>query len=132
MGRFRRGFLAERINQMFMVGGGERQRGKAVSRPGYSEKAQCTGMPSYLEPISQSMHRTIEEGVCPKKIEDRSHIDAFRSQWHVEKPRQAYLQPISGPMQKPIEGLLAQYRGALNKGAIEKNRTTVLPLLNQR
>ena len=106
---------------MVLVGGGESQRGKAVSSPGYSEEAHCTGKtPSYLEPISQSMHRTIEEGVCPRKIEDRSRIGAFRSQWHVEKPRQAYLQPISGSMLKPIEGLLAQYRGALNKGAIEK------------
>ena len=48
------------------------------------------------------------------------------------KTARAYLEPIRNSMQKPIEGLLAQYCGALNKGAIEKNRTTVLPLLNQR
>ena len=41
------------------VQGGEVQRGSLTQFSGYSEKAQCTGKPSYLEPISGSMQKPI-------------------------------------------------------------------------
>jgi hypothetical protein len=39
--------------------GGENQRGSLNRITGYSEKAQCTGNPAYLEPNSQSMQKPI-------------------------------------------------------------------------
>src|SRR3989337_1045101 len=43
--------------------GGEKQRSRLTHATGYSEKAQCTGKPSYLQPISSSMQKPVE-GVC--------------------------------------------------------------------
>ena len=43
-----------------IVLGGETQRGCLNSSAGYSSKAQCTGKLSYLEPISQSIQKSIE------------------------------------------------------------------------
>ena len=80
-----------------MFRGGESQKSKALLNAGYSDKAQCTGnTPSYLEPNSQSLQKTIE-GVY--------RVSAFRSRWQVRKVRQAYLEPIRNSMQIPIEGL---------------------------
>jgi len=89
--------------------GGGIQRGSLIHDTGYSTKAHCIGKPSYLEPNSGSLHGTIE-GVYPaaaEKIEDRSRIGEKHNQKHVEKQRQAYLEPNRNGMQKPIEGLLA-------------------------
>jgi hypothetical protein len=66
--------------------GGENQKGSSCQFSGYSTTAQFIGKPpSYLEPNSQSMHRTIE-GVYPaaEKIEDRVAIGAKTAQNHVE------------------------------------------------
>jgi hypothetical protein len=43
-----------------MVGEVKVQRSDVLLYVGYSEKAQRTGKPSYLEPISQSMQKTVE------------------------------------------------------------------------
>jgi hypothetical protein len=43
----------------FVLGGGS-QQGSLSHVLGYSVKAQCTGKPSYLEPISGSMQKPIE------------------------------------------------------------------------
>jgi hypothetical protein len=109
--------------------GGENQQDSLNRFSGYSKSAHCIGMPSYLEPNSGSLHVPIE-GVyrVTEKIEDRSRIGVFSSQWHVEKTTSAYLERIRNTMQKPVEGLLAQCLSALYKGAIEKNRTTVLSI----
>jgi len=73
-----------------------------------------------LEPNSGSMHVPIE-GVyrVTEKIEDRSRIDFFRSQWHVEKATRAYLERIRNRMQKPIEGSISgtsQTNYSINRG----------------
>ena len=62
-----------------------------------------------MEPNSGSMHVPIE-GVysATEKIEDRVANGEKHNQKHVEKQRQAYLEPNRNGMQKPIEGLLAQ------------------------
>jgi len=104
--------------------GGEKQRGSSCQFSGYYTKAQCTGKPpSYLEPNSQSMHRTIEgDYPAAEKIEDRVTIGEKSNQNHVEKPRRTYLDRIRNSMQKPIEGsspLAATTENsslALNKG----------------
>ena len=84
--------------------GGENQRGSLNDTSGYSKKAQCTGVPSYLDPISGSLHVPIE-GVYPKKIEDRVAIGEKTAQNHVENTARTYLERIRNTMQKPIEGL---------------------------
>ena len=86
--------------------GGEVERGRLRQFAGYSETAQCTGMPAYLEPISGSLHVPIE-GVysATEKIEDKVAIGEKRNQNHAEKQRQAYLEPIRNRMHEPIEGL---------------------------
>ena len=61
--------------------GGENQRRSLTRDTGYSETAQCTGKPSYLE-------------------------------------------PISGSLQKPVEGLLVPIFGAINKGGGLSRRAT--------
>src|SRR4030067_3603886 len=98
--------------------GGENQRGSSCQFSGYYSKAQCIGKPpSYLEPISGSMHVPIE-GVyrITEKIEDRVAIGEKTTQNHVENTARTYLERIRNRMQKPIEGLLVRCRGALNKG----------------
>ena len=64
-------------------------------------------MKSYLEPISGSMQKTIEGRVA---------IGEKHNQNHVGKAARTYLERIRNRMHEPIEGLLAQRRGALNKG----------------
>ena len=53
-------------------------------------------MPSYLEPISGSLH---------VPIEGRVTIEEKHNQKHVENAARAYLERIRNRMQKPIEGL---------------------------
>ena len=64
------------------VQGGEVQRGSLTQFSGYSDKAQCIGKRSYLEPISGSMQKPIEG--LSKKIEDRVTIGEETAQKHVE------------------------------------------------
>ena len=111
MGLLSSGFPARvKIDVLRVQGGG------LTRFSGYSEKAQCTGKPSYLKPNSQSMQKIVE-GVY--------RIGVLRGQWHVGNAARVYLDRIRNSMHEPIEGLFAHCRGALNKGAIEKNRTTV-------
>ena len=87
--------------------GGENQQDSLNRFSGYSKSAHCIGMPSYLEPNSGSLHVPIE-GVylaIAEKIEDRSRIGIFRSQWHVGKAARVYLERIRNRMHKPVEGL---------------------------
>ena len=89
--------------------GGEIQRGRLNHVAGYSEKAQCIGKRSYLEPISGSLHVLIE-GVyrTPEKTEDRVAIGEKTAQNHVENAAlRIYLERIRNRMQKPIGGLIA-------------------------
>jgi hypothetical protein len=52
----------------------------------YSETAQRTSKPSYLEPNSQSMQKPIGGLLALlKNVEDRSAIGVFRNQKHAEK-----------------------------------------------
>jgi len=92
---------------MFMVWGGECQRGKAVSSTGYSATAQCTGKPSYLKPNSQSMQKSIERVY---------RIGDSHSQKHVKNAPRTYLERIRNTMQKPIEGLSQAGRRRFIKG----------------
>jgi hypothetical protein len=78
------------------VMGGEKQRDISTYLPGYSETAQCIGKPSYLEPISGSLH---------VPIEGRVTIGEKHNQKHVENAARFYLDRIRNGMQKPIEGL---------------------------
>jgi hypothetical protein len=96
--------------------GGESQRSSLTSFGASSAKAQCKGKPAYLQPNSQSMHRTIE-GVYPaaENIEDRSAIGEEHNQNNVEKQTRTYLERISNSMYVPVEGLLAHSLNALNK-----------------
>jgi len=96
--------------------GGEIQRGSLTHDTGYSETAHCIGMPSYLEPISGSMHVPIEEVY---RIRD------FRNQNQVSKATRAYLERIRNSMQKPIEGLSSRSSSALNKGGGSTFRAAV-------
>jgi hypothetical protein len=80
--------------------GGENQKGRLNHDTGYSEKAQRTGKPSYLEPNSGCMQKPIEGAIAN---------GAFRCQKHVEKTSvRIYLERIRNRMHEPIEGLLAQ------------------------
>ena len=111
--------------------GGESQRRSLTYDTGYSETAQFTGTPSYLEPNSGSLH-VPTEGVyrVTEKIEDRSAIGEKHNQNNVKNTARVYLERIRNRMQKPIEGLLAECHGALNKGAIvcsELNSSTKSP-----
>jgi hypothetical protein len=66
--------------------GGERQRKSASSDTGYSEKAQRTGTPAYLEPNSNGMQKPIGGLLALlKNVEDRSAIGGSRNQKHAEK-----------------------------------------------
>ena len=67
---------------MLRVQGGEVQRGSLTQFSGYSDKAQCNGKQSYLEPISGSLQKPI--GGLSKKIEDRVAIGEETAQKHVE------------------------------------------------
>jgi len=114
-GRFRRWFFCGRREKpMWEV---RSQRGKAVSSPGYSGIAQCTGTRSYLEPNSGSLQKPIE-GVYSllEKIEDRSRIGEKTAQNHVETAVRAYLEPIRNRMHEPIEGLSRQFCRGFIKG----------------
>ena len=110
-------FLAGCVKSIVWVGGGENQRNKTVSSSGYSATAQCTGKPhSYLEPISQSLHRTI--GVVYRtgeKIEEGVAIGEKINQNHAENTAQTYLDRIRNRMHEPIEGLSRIKPQALNK-----------------
>ena len=99
-----------------IVMGGENQQPSLNQSTGYSETAKCAGKPSYLEPISGSLQKSIE-GVY--------RIGVFRCQWHVGKATRIYLDRIRDSLQKPLEGLSYSMQPALYKGAIEKNRATV-------
>jgi hypothetical protein len=86
--------------------GGEEREGSLNRFSGYSDTAQRTEKPAYLEPIRQSMHVPIE-GVCTaaaKKIEDRVAIGQKHNQNHAENPARAYLERIRNTMHEPIEG----------------------------
>ena len=76
--------------------GGEIQRSSLTHDTGYSETAQCTGTPSYLEPNSQSMLKTIE---------GLSLLVFLAVNSMLEKQRRNYLDHIRNRMQKPVEGL---------------------------
>jgi hypothetical protein len=89
--------------------GGENQQDVLNGFSGYSETAQCTGKRSYLEPISQSLLKSIEGVYALVLFATNGMLKT-----HV------YLDRIRNTMQKPVEGLLAQCYGALNKGAIVK------------
>ena len=69
--------------------GGENQRGSQNQLSGYSEKAQCIGKQSYLEPNSGSLHVPIE-GVyrTTEKTEDRVTIEEKHNQTHAETQRE--------------------------------------------
>jgi hypothetical protein len=47
------------LQALSAASGGERQRKSASSDTGYSEKAQCTGTPAYLEPNSNTLQKPI-------------------------------------------------------------------------
>ena len=97
--------------------GGESQRSSLTYDTGYSETPQFTGTPSYLEPISGSLHVPIEVVYrATEKTEDRVAIGEKRNQNHAENTARTYLERIRNSMQKPIEGLHAQSFTALNKG----------------
>ena len=86
--------------------GGENHRSSLNLIRAISAKAHCTGNPSYLEPISGSLHVPIE-GVYPaaEKIEDRSRIGEKQRQNHAENAARTYLERIRNRMHVPIEGL---------------------------
>ena len=90
--------------------GGEKQSSLAHDS-GYYRKAQLIGKPSYLEPISGSLHVPIE-GVysTAERREDRSRIGEKTAQNHVENQEQprTYLERIRNRMHEPIEGLSSQ------------------------
>ena len=86
--------------------GGEKQRSSLTHDTGYSEKAHCTGKPSYLELKGQSLQ---------KIVEDRSRIAGFLSQYMLENAVRT--------MQEPVEGVcLAQFFRAFIKGMGVSNR----------
>ena len=78
----------------FMLGG-ESQQGRLSHVSGCSVRTHCIGKRSYLEPISQSLQKTIER---------TTRIRAFSRQTHVGKPIPVYLEPIRNRMQTPIAG----------------------------
>jgi hypothetical protein len=74
------------LQALSAASGGERQRSSVGSDTGYSEKAQCTGKPAYLEPNSNSMQKPIGGLLALlKNVEDRSAIGGSRNQKHAEK-----------------------------------------------
>jgi hypothetical protein len=78
--------LVPRLSGRFSFGGESQRGGFRVSRAD-SAIAHCTGKPSYLEPISGSMHVPIEGLLARlKKIEDRSRSGEKSNQSHDEKP----------------------------------------------
>ena len=86
--------------------GGENRRSILTLDRDYSEKAQYIGKsPSYLEPISGSLHVPIE-GVysAAEKTEGRVAIGEETVQNHVENAARAYLEPNRNTMHEPIEG----------------------------
>ena len=93
--------------------GGESQQGSLSYVLGYSVNAHCIGNPqrAYLEPISQSLQKTIE---------GTTRIGAFSGQRHVEKPRRAYLEPIRDSLQIPIEGLLRKLKNVGGEVTIDE------------
>ena len=112
--------------------GGDSQKGSLTSFRASSAKAHCTGkQPSYLTPNSGSLHVPIEGVYCvAEKIEEEFAIGEKTAQNNVET--RVYLERIRNRMHEPIEGLSVlatastkNNADALNKGAIEKNRTTV-------
>ncbi len=80
--------------------GGENRKG-SLAATGYSETAQRTGTKSCLEPISQSIQKTVE---------DRSRIGVFHCQYHVKNAVRTYLEPIRNRMEKTIEVYLPNLR----------------------
>jgi hypothetical protein len=62
--------------------GGESQRASLNQVTGYSEKAQCTGKPAYLEPISGSLQKPV--GGLSEKTGEGVAIGAETRQKHVE------------------------------------------------
>ena len=115
MGWFRRGFFYGNRENRHEAWEGEESKRQPYNFSGYSATAQRTGKPSYLEPTSQSMQKTVE-GVYSIRV--------FRSQWHVEKAVRVYLERIRDSLQKPIEGLSSLYVDALNKGGVQFPSTT--------
>ena len=105
--------------------GGELQRSRLNEASGYSRKAHCIGKPSYLESNSGSLHVSIE-GVysAAEKIEDRGAIGEETTQKNAEK--RTYLERIRNTMQKPVEGLLAQFL-SLYKGGYRKKSHSRTP-----
>jgi hypothetical protein len=70
---------------------------------GYSVVPSALDKPSYLEPNGNSLQNPI--GGRSEKTGGGVRIGAENRQTDVENTKQAYLQPISGSLQKPIEDL---------------------------
>ncbi len=102
------GFLYASVLPHFSVDsvlGGESQQGRLSHISGCSANAYSIGKPSYLEPNSNSLQKSIE-GVL--------WLLAFSAvNGMLEKPRRTYLEPNSNRMQKPVEGLSAPRLNAL-------------------
>ena len=98
--------------------GGDFQKGSLNHVTGYSATAQCTGKPSYLEPNSQSMQKTIEGLLV---------LELLATNGMLEKEARTYLERIRNSMQKPIEGLSTRASHQTQTATNNRHIQTLIP-----
>ena len=103
---------------MKFVLGGDFQKGSLNHVTGYSATAQCTGKPSYLEPNSQSMQKTIEGLLV---------LELLATNGMLEKEARTYLERIRNSMQKPIEGLSTRASHQTQTATNNRHIQTLIP-----